>query len=127
MLASITKWVGVIITKWKVKQDRVIRFKYINQQDATVSQVYYLTFMCGSTCFRRLFAHHQERTAALEASGFTVGALLVMVVRPRPTMLQPHLHRLPPPNRLNVEYVWMLYLLKCDSCVFYLFICDVLD
>jgi hypothetical protein len=28
-----------------------IRFKQLNQQDATVSQVYYLTFMCGSTCF----------------------------------------------------------------------------
>jgi hypothetical protein len=37
------------------------------------SQVYYLTFMCGSTCFGRLLAHHQERTTALGASGFTVG------------------------------------------------------
>jgi hypothetical protein len=51
----------------------------INQQDATVSQVYYLTFMCGSTCFGHLFAHHQERTTTLGASGFTVGALLVVV------------------------------------------------
>jgi hypothetical protein len=45
----------------------------IQLQDATVSQVYYLTFMCGSTCFGRLPAHHQEHTTALEASGFTVG------------------------------------------------------
>jgi hypothetical protein len=45
----------------------------INQQDATVSQVYYLTFMCGSTRFARLPAHHQEHTTALAASGFTVG------------------------------------------------------
>ena len=51
----------------------IIRFKLINQQDATVSQVYYLTFMCGSTCFGRLSARHQERTTALGASGFTVG------------------------------------------------------
>jgi hypothetical protein len=29
--------------------------------------------MCGSTCFGRLSAHHQERTAALGASVFTVG------------------------------------------------------
>jgi CRISPR/Cas system type I-B associated protein Csh2 (Cas7 group RAMP superfamily) len=36
--------------------------------------VYYLTFMCGSTCLGRLSAHHQERTTALGASGFTVGA-----------------------------------------------------
>jgi len=33
-----------------------------------------LTFMCGSTCFGRLSAHHQERTTALGASGFTVGS-----------------------------------------------------
>jgi len=30
--------------------------------------------MCGSTCFGRLSAHHQERTTALEASDFTIGA-----------------------------------------------------
>jgi len=51
----------------------------IHQQDATVSQVYYLTFMCGSTCFGRLPAHHQEHTTALGASVLTVGALLVVV------------------------------------------------
>jgi hypothetical protein len=28
--------------------------------------------MCGSTCFGRLLAHHQEHTTALGASGFTV-------------------------------------------------------
>jgi len=44
---------------------------------ATVSQVYYLMFMCRSTCFRRLHAHHQELTTALTASGFTVAALVV--------------------------------------------------
>jgi len=32
----------------------------------------YLTFMRGSTCFGRLFAHHQEHTTALAASGFTL-------------------------------------------------------
>jgi hypothetical protein len=52
----------------------IIRFKQINQQDATISQVYYLKFMCGSICFGRLSAHHQERTTALGASGSTVGA-----------------------------------------------------
>jgi hypothetical protein len=44
-----------------------------------------MTFMCDPTCFGRLSAHHQERTTALEASGFTcwklaVGALLVVVL-----------------------------------------------
>ena len=32
---------------------------------------YYLTFMCRSTCFGRLHAHHQELTTTLTASGFT--------------------------------------------------------
>jgi hypothetical protein len=30
-----------------------------------------LTFMCGSSCFGRLPAHHQEYTTALGASGLT--------------------------------------------------------
>jgi len=30
--------------------------------------------MCGSTCFGRLFTHHQERATALGVSGSTVGA-----------------------------------------------------
>jgi hypothetical protein len=29
-------------------------------------------FMCRSTCFRRLLAHHQELTTALTDSGFTL-------------------------------------------------------
>jgi len=29
--------------------------------------------MCGSTCFGRLPTHRQEHTAALGASGFTIG------------------------------------------------------
>ena len=52
----------------------ITQFKQINQPDATVPQVYYFTFMCGSTCFGGLHAHHQELTIALAASGFTVGA-----------------------------------------------------
>jgi len=44
----------------------------------TVSQVYYLRFMCGSTCFGRLSAHHQERTTALRASGFTFWGVVAL-------------------------------------------------
>jgi hypothetical protein len=40
----------------------------MNQQDAIVSQVYYLTFMCGSTFFGHFLAHHQKLTTALTAS-----------------------------------------------------------
>jgi len=52
----------------------ITQFKQINQLDATVSQVYDLTFMSRSTCFGRLHAHHQELTTALTASGFIAGA-----------------------------------------------------
>ena len=36
--------------------------------------------MCRSTCFGRLYAHHQKLTIALTAPGFTVGALVVAVL-----------------------------------------------
>jgi len=49
-----------------------VQFKQINQPDATFSQVYYLMFMCRSTCFGRLHDHHQELTTALTACGFTL-------------------------------------------------------
>jgi hypothetical protein len=45
-----------------------------NQQNATVSDVYYLMFMYGLTSFGRFLAHHQKLTTTLAASGFTVGA-----------------------------------------------------
>jgi hypothetical protein len=38
----------------------IIQFKQINQLDAKISPVYYLTFIYSSTCFRRPHAHHQE-------------------------------------------------------------------
>jgi len=49
---------------------------YHQCSNAAVSQVYYLSFMCRSTCFGHLHAHHQELTTALTASGFTIGALV---------------------------------------------------
>jgi hypothetical protein len=72
-------------------------YKCINQQDAAVSQVYCLKFMCGSTCFGRLSAHHQQHTTALGASGFSVGAWRLGCCcswcgRPQPTTLQPYIH-----------------------------------
>jgi hypothetical protein len=50
----------------------IIQFKQINQPDATVLQVFLLDVLCRSTCFGRLHAHHQELTAALTVSGFTL-------------------------------------------------------
>ena len=51
----------------------IIQFKYINQLDAITSQVYYLMFVYGSTCFGRLHAHRHELNNC-STSGFTVGA-----------------------------------------------------
>jgi hypothetical protein len=62
-----------MLTTWYFKKP--IGFKrLINQLDATVLQVYYLTFMCSSTYFGRFLAHHQEHTTALAGSAFTGGA-----------------------------------------------------
>jgi len=41
--------------------------------NAATATLQRLSFMCGSTCFGRFLAHHQELTTALAASGFTVG------------------------------------------------------
>jgi hypothetical protein len=38
----------------------IAQFKQINQLDATVSQIYYLTFMYSSTCFGRSHVYYQE-------------------------------------------------------------------
>jgi hypothetical protein len=54
-----------------LKNLKELKFNSNNQPDTTVSQVYYLTFMCRSTWFGRLHTHHQELTIALTASGFT--------------------------------------------------------
>jgi len=35
-------------------------------------KIYYLTFICCSTCLGRLHTHHQELKTALTASGFTL-------------------------------------------------------
>jgi hypothetical protein len=68
MRASIFKKIILFNKSWYI-----VRFELFNQQDATVSQVYCLTFTCGLTCFQRLPAHHQELTPALGASDLTVG------------------------------------------------------
>jgi hypothetical protein len=64
----------------------IIHFKYINQLDATTSQVYYLTFMYSSTCFGRPHAHHQELNNCSSSLWFylcvVVVAVLLVVVRP---------------------------------------------
>jgi len=78
----------------------IIQFKQINQLDATVSQVYYLTFMYSSTRFGGPHAHHQELNNCSNSLWFyrwsvVVAVMLVVVgpagqpARPRPTALLP--------------------------------------
>jgi hypothetical protein len=64
----------------------------MNQLDATVSQVYYLTFIYSSTCFGRPHAHHQELNNCSSSLWLcrwrVVVAVLLVVVGPvvnRPT------------------------------------------
>jgi hypothetical protein len=71
-------------------------FKQINQLDATISRVYYLTFMYSSTCFGRPHSHDQELNNCSSSLWFyrrnvVIAVLLVVVgpARPRPTALLP--------------------------------------
>jgi hypothetical protein len=63
----------------------IIQFKYINQLDATTSQVYHLTFIYSSTCFGRPHAHHQKLNNCTSSLWFyrssVVIAVLLVVVR----------------------------------------------
>ena len=69
-------------------------FKWINQPDAAISQVYYLSFKYSTTCFGYPHAHHQELNNCSSSLWFyfrsvVVAVLLIVVrpVRPRPTAL----------------------------------------
>jgi hypothetical protein len=64
----------------------LVEFKQINQLDATISQVYYLTFMYSSKCFGRPHAHHQELNNLSSSLWFyrwsVVVTVLLVVVGP---------------------------------------------
>jgi hypothetical protein len=50
-------------------------FKWINQPDAAISQVYCLSFKYSSTCFGHPHDNHQELINCRSSLWFTVGAL----------------------------------------------------
>jgi hypothetical protein len=60
-------------------------FKRINQADAAVSQVYYLSFKYSSTCFGHPHGHHQEppppRSNGKPEAATAVVELLMMGMR----------------------------------------------
>ena len=63
----------------------IIQFKQISQLDATIYQVYYLTFMYSSTCFGRPHAHHQDLNCSNSLWFYfrcVVIAVLLVVVGP---------------------------------------------
>jgi hypothetical protein len=73
---------------FKTNKGYMFRLKIIthHQLDATVSQVYYLTFMYSSKCFGRPHAHHQELNKCSSRLWFyrwnVVIAVLLIVVGP---------------------------------------------
>ena len=72
-----------------------------HQLDATISQVYYLTFMYSSTCFGSPHAHHQELNYCSSSLWFyrwsvVVAVLLVVVRASLPDHDQQHADPSPP-------------------------------
>jgi hypothetical protein len=62
--------------KYKVLAGKMKKRDHSNNSTNMMQQFHkfiYSTFMCGSTCFGRLRAHHQEHATALGASGLTIG------------------------------------------------------
>jgi len=60
-IEQVTIWFILPISKVRVcKSVHYHTFKWINEPDAAISRVYYLSFKYSSTCFGHLHAHHQE-------------------------------------------------------------------
>ena len=75
-----------VISNYILQLNNIWQFRQINQLNATISQVYYLTFMYSSACFGRPQAHHQELNNCSSSLWFyrwsVVVAVLLVVVGP---------------------------------------------
>jgi hypothetical protein len=56
------------------------QYKEINKLDATISPVYYLTFIYSSTCFGRPHAHHQELNKCGSSLWFYLWSVVIAVL-----------------------------------------------
>jgi len=73
-LATDTQPLSIVVMQFRVcKSVHHHTFKWINQPDAAISQVYCLSFKYSSTCFKHFHAHHQELINCSSSLWFTVG------------------------------------------------------
>ena len=79
------------------------KFKWTNQLDATVSPVFYLTFIYSSTCFGRPHDHHQELNNCSSSLWFYLRSVVVAVLV---VVIGPEMFHLVPASKQSAESVW---------------------
>jgi hypothetical protein len=106
-----------------VKQNYTLkgfRFKWINQPDAAISQVYHLSFKYSSTCFAHHHAHQQELINCLRVCRWNVVVAVSLVVvgpdRTRPTTLLPPRSNGKPEAATAVVELLMMGLMMPETC-----------
>jgi hypothetical protein len=116
-------WNSIVWDISGVIQITINTFKQINQPDATISQVYYLSFMYSSTCFGCPHAHHQDLNNCSSSLWFyrwsVVVAVLLVVVGPVVTMCVMMCTRTP----ITCWAVLKRQVINLGNCCIWLVIC----